>query len=117
MGATQKQVYKDIVSHCQHALKNGELVTAANAGAAMSKLMQISLGWVYTQDGKTYPLDNTKRIEALIDWIDSTDRKVIVFVPFIHALDGISRALTAENIEHAVVSGDTPMNEPKKSFP
>jgi SNF2 family DNA or RNA helicase len=116
MGAIQKKVYKDIVAHCQSAFKSGELVTAANAGAAMSKLMQISLGWVYTQKGKTIPLDNAKRIEALVDAIESTDRKVLVFVPFIHALDGISRALTAEKIDHATVSGDTASKERNNIF-
>jgi SNF2 family DNA or RNA helicase len=116
MGAIQKKVYKDIVAHCQSAFKSGELVTAANAGAAMSKLMQISLGWVYTQKGKTIPLDNAKRIEALVDAIESTDRKVLVFVPFIHALDGISRALTAEKIDHATVSGNTASKERNNIF-
>ena len=85
MGALQQKVYKDIVAHCQSAFASGELVTAANAGAAMSKLLQISLGWVYTRDGTTKALDNDKRIEALVDAIESTDRKVLVFVPYIHA--------------------------------
>lgn len=116
MGKIQAKVYKDIVAHCQSAFTNGDLVTAANAGAAMSKLLQISMGWVYTKDGKTIPLDNAKRIEALVDAIESTNRKVIVFVPYIHALDGITHALTGEKIDHAVVSGDTAMSERNRIF-
>jgi SNF2 family DNA or RNA helicase len=120
MGKIQLKVYKDIVAHCQSAFTSGELVTAANAGAAMSKLMQISMGWVYTQDkngnAKTVPLDNIKRIEALVDAIESTDRKVLVFVPFIHALEGIGVALTGERIEYATVSGDTPAKERNNIF-
>lgn len=116
MGSIQTKVYKDIVSHCQSAFQNGDLITAANAGAAMNKLLQISMGWVYTSDGKTIPLDNMKRIEALVDAIESTDRKVLVFVPYIHALDGISAALTGEKIDHAVVSGATPKKERDRVF-
>jgi SNF2 family DNA or RNA helicase len=120
MGKVQSKVYKDIVAHCQSAFTNGDLITAANAGAAMSKLMQISMGWVYTTDSagnsKTLPLDNAKRIEALVDAIESTNRKVLVFVPFIHALDGIAAALTTEQIDHAVVSGDTPAKERNNIF-
>jgi SNF2 family DNA or RNA helicase len=116
MGKVQLKVYKDIVAHCQSAFSNGDLVTAANAGAAMSKLMQISMGWVYGKDGIVHPLDNVKRIEALVDAIESTDRKVLVFVPFIHALEGISAALTGEKIDHAVVSGDTPSKERNRIF-
>lgn len=116
MGKVQLKVYKDIVAHCQSAFQNGDLVTAANAGAAMSKLMQISMGWVYTKDGVTIPLDNAKRIEALVDAIESTDRKVLVFVPFIHALEGIGHALVKEKIDYATVSGDTPSKERNRIF-
>jgi SNF2 family DNA or RNA helicase len=121
MGTQQLKIYKDIVAHCQAAFQSGDLVTAANAGAAMNKLMQISLGWVYAADkttgqSKTVPLDNKKRIEALVDAIDSTERKVLVFVPFIHALDGISDALTKEGYEHAVVSGQTAAAERNRVF-
>lgn len=117
MGTLQAKVYKEIVNHCQSSAIKGELITAANAGAAMNKLLQISLGWVYaTQTGNSVPLDNKKRIEALMDAIESTDRKVLVFVPFKHALAGISDALTKEKIEHAVVSGDTPDKERNRIF-
>jgi SNF2 family DNA or RNA helicase len=120
MGQVQQKVYKEIVAHCQSAFQNGDLVTAANAGAAMAKLLQISLGWVYTTDAQgnrnVKPLDNKKRIEALVDAIESTDRKVIVFVPYIHALDGIGQALLAEKIDYATVSGDTPSKERDRIF-
>lgn len=119
LGVKQKKIYKDIVNHCQSMLANGELVTAANAGAAMNKLLQISLGWVYSQiNGQmtVSPLDNDLRIEALMDAIDSTTNKVLVFVPFKHALAGISDALTSEKIDHAVVSGDTPDKERNRIF-
>lgn len=110
LGPKQAKVYQHLVDHCHAAIAAKE-ITAANAGAVMMKLLQVSTGWVYSSDGTTVPLDNDKRIEALIDAINSTDRKVLVFVPFKHALSGISEALTSEGIEHAVVSGDTPANE------
>lgn len=112
MGQLQQKVYKDIASHCQSVFQSGDQVTAANAGAAMQKLLQISLGWVYVTDKNgtkgVAPLDNIKRIEALVDAIESTSRKVLVFVPYIHALEGIGSALTDEKIDYAIVSGDTP---------
>lgn len=117
MGKLQTKVYKEIVNHCQSAACKGELITAANAGAAMNKLLQISLGWVYaTQTGNSVPLDNQNRIEALMDAIESTDRKVLIFVPFKHALAGISEALTKDKTEHAVVSGDTSDRERNRIF-
>jgi SNF2 family DNA or RNA helicase len=41
---------------------------------------------------------------------------VIVFVPYTHALDGVSKRLTEESIEHGVVSGKTSRREREKLF-
>jgi SNF2 family DNA or RNA helicase len=115
MGDKQLKVYKALVDHCHAAIDNKE-ITAMNAGVVMTKLLQVATGWVYSSDRGVVPLDNEKRIEALIDAIASTERKVLVFVPFKHALAGISEALTHEVIEHAVVSGDTSANERNTIF-
>lgn len=115
MGAKQGKVYKQLVDHCHAAIEAKE-ITAANAGAVMSKLMQVACGWVYSADKGVVPLDNDKRIEALMDIIADADQKLLVFTPFKHALAGISEALTREGIEHAVVSGDTPASERGQLF-
>ena len=115
LGPKQAKVYKALLDHA-HAAVLAKEITAANAGAVMMKLLQVSTGWVYSSDGSTVPLDNEKRIEALVDAINATDRKVLVFAPFKHALGGISAALTAEGIEHSVVSGDTPANDRAQVF-
>jgi SNF2 family DNA or RNA helicase len=115
LGPKQAKVYKEIADTCYSALQSGE-VTAANAGAAMSKLLQISCGWVYTSDGRTAALDNDERIKVLMDEINSTHRKVLVFSPFKHCLEGISHALSNEGIEHATVSGDTSATERGEIF-
>jgi SNF2 family DNA or RNA helicase len=115
LGPKQEKVYRSLVDHAHVAIANKE-ITAANAGAVMMKLLQVATGWVYSSDGQTVALDNEKRIEALIDAVNATDRKVLVFVPFKHALTGISKALTSESIEHAVVSGDTPAAERAQVF-
>lgn len=115
MGPKQKKAYEELRKFCYHAVQNHE-ITAANAGAVMSKLLQVSTGWVYTREGNTVPLDNNARVAALIDAVLATDRKCLVFVPFKHALAGISAALTNEGIDHAEVSGDTPPKERDETF-
>lgn len=115
LGAKQAKIYKDIVQHCQSIVGSGQ-ITAANAGAALNKLLQISLGWVYDRDHNVVPLDNQHRIDALMDCIESTDRKVLVFVPFIHALAGVGEALKKEKYEYVTVSGDTPQKERDRAF-
>lgn len=115
LGPKQAKVYKSLVDHAHVAIATKE-ITAANAGAVMMKLLQVATGWVYSSDRQTVHLDNEKRIEALIDAVNGTDRKVLVFVPFKHALLGVSKALTLEGIDHALVSGDTPASERSQTF-
>jgi len=115
LGPTQAKIYKQLALHCYAAVQSGE-ITAANAGAVMSKLLQVSTGWVYDKDHNTVSLDNDKRIEALIDVVLASEGKKLVFVPFKHALAGISQALKNEGIDHATVSGDTSANERGEIF-
>jgi SNF2 family DNA or RNA helicase len=115
LGPNQAKIYKALADSCYAAVQSQE-ITAANAGACMMKLLQVAAGWVYTRDGKTVSLDNSKRIEALLDAINGTDRKVLVFASFKHALAGISEALKGEGIEHAVVSGDTSEGNRAQTF-
>lgn len=110
MGAKQLKVYKALAKDCYAKMQSQE-ITAANAGVVMSKLLQIATGFVYATDGSVIELDNGYRIDALMEAIDGSNNKVLVFVPFKHALKGISKVLTEEKIEHAVVSGDTPASE------
>jgi SNF2 family DNA or RNA helicase len=115
MGPQQDKIYKALVAQCYAAVQSHE-ITAANAGAVMMKLLQVSLGWVYSKTKDIVALDNNNRIDALMDAIESTDRKVLVFAPFKHALAGISAALTSGGYEHAVVDGDTPAQERARVF-
>jgi len=117
LGPLQAKVYKQMAAHCYAAVQSGE-ITAANAGACMSKLLQVSGGYVYLNDPdrKSATLDNENRISALIDVVLSAGGKKLVFAPFKHALAGIATALENEGIDHAVVSGDTSANERGEIF-
>jgi SNF2 family DNA or RNA helicase len=116
MGKKQGEVYKAMEAKARADIESQQ-ITAMNAGAVMNKLQQIACGWVYTREGEVVPLDNEKRIERLVDDVLACEQKVLVFVPFKHALAGISAAFAKEGIEHAVVSGDTPKSERDRIFP
>jgi SNF2 family DNA or RNA helicase len=115
MGVKQLRIYKQLAKDCYAKLQSQE-ITAANAGVVMNKLLQVAAGWVYAKDKSVVTLDNELRLEAMLDAIDSTNRKALVFVPFKHALAGISGVLTQEKIEHASVSGDTAPSERDRIF-
>lgn len=115
MGAKQADIYKKMKDNAYAAIAAQE-ITAMNAGAVLNKLLQISAGWVYSRDKDVVPLDNDNRLQALVDTIESTERKVIVFVPFVHALKGIEDRLKKESVDCATVSGETPRSERDQLF-
>jgi SNF2 family DNA or RNA helicase len=83
----------------------GEQVSAVNAGVGLSKLLQISSGSVYTDDGKVIEFDVTPRLFELKSVLDETSNKVIVFVPFLPAISIIQRFLSAKGYTSEVIQG------------
>lgn len=115
MGPKQKKVYTQMKDHAI-AMAGSDEITAMNAGAVLNKLLQISTGYVYTRDKKIVALDNDERMTALVDAVNATDRKVLVFVPFVHALTAIKERLDREGYDTRTVSGATPKGERDKVF-
>lgn len=115
LGAKQKTVYEEIRKDC-FSMIHGQAITAVNAGAALNKLLQISLGWVYNNQGQIVQLDNDARIQALLDIAAARTGKVIIFSAFKHCLAGIEAALTKEGYDVVSVSGDTPMGKRGEIF-
>jgi SNF2 family DNA or RNA helicase len=76
----------------------------------------VAQGWVYTNARGVETLDNEDRLQTLHDTIESTERKVIVFIPFIHALDGVKSFLDGKKVDCEVVSGDTPKGKRDEIF-
>jgi SNF2 family DNA or RNA helicase len=114
-GPLQKKAYDQLVNHLYGQFAAGE-VTVQNAGILMNKLLQVSMGWVYTDQRGVVEFDNDHRRQALLDAVESTDNKVIVFVPFIHALDGVAAHLRKHGTECEIVSGQTSQSERNRIF-
>jgi len=115
MGSRQTATYNMLKDHAAALLKEGT-ITAVNGGVVYSKLLQTSIGWVYGDDGETYELDNQDRIDALMDIIESAENKLIVFSPFISAMEGIAKSLKKAKIDFATISGKTPNGERAEVF-
>jgi len=86
----------------------GEEVTAANAAIVMNKLLQISAGAVYTDDGATLEFDIKNRYNVLREVIDESSQKVLVFVPFKHTIDVLVGKLRSDGFTAEVIRGDVP---------
>jgi SNF2 family DNA or RNA helicase len=115
LGPLQEKVYEGIRKQ-NYAAVASKTISAVNAGALLNKMLQISMGYVYSDTRGVVPLDSHLRLDALCTALASTDRKVLVFVPFTHALDGIYERLLQDRIDCAMVHGATPKRQRDKVF-
>ena len=94
----------------------GEEVTAVNAAVSMNKLLQISCGAIYTDKGDTLEFDIKHRYKVLREVIDESSQKVLIFVPFRHAISILSDKLNADGISNAIIQGDVPVRKRTEIF-
>jgi len=105
----QQTKYYNAIKKQMLALAAGEEITAANAAGMLNKLLQISQGAVYTDTKEVVEFDVNNRLEELLDIIDSTSHKVLVFVPFRHVMamlqDAVAKHLKDINQVEVIQGG------------
>jgi len=89
----------------------GEEISAVNAAASLSKLLQISGGAVYTDTRNVVEFDVSPRLNVLKEVLDEASHKVIIFVPFLHTIQVITDFLTQHGYSNAVIKGDVSARE------
>ena len=83
----------------------GQEITSVNAAAAMTKLLQISGGAVYTDERKVVEFDIKPRLRELVDTVEQTSHKLLVFVPYRHTIDIVANHLESQGITTAIIHG------------
>ena len=101
----QKKYYKQLKDKMVMDITGLE-VTAMNAAVSLNKLLQISAGAVYTDDGSTLEFDIKHRYKVLREVIDESSQKILVFVPFRHVIDILTNKLRSEGITTEIIRGD-----------
>ena len=89
----------------------GEQISAVNAASGMNKLLQISGGAVYTDTKETITFDIKPRLNALLEAVEETSHKVLVFVPYRHTINIVSEFLSKNNIVNELIHGDVSARE------
>ena len=108
----QKKYYAQIKNKMVMEVTGAE-VTAMNAAVSLSKLLQISSGAVYTDAGDVLEFDIKNRYKVLREVIDESSQKILVFVPFKHAINILTEKLRAEGITTEVIQGS--VSAPKRT--
>lgn len=111
--AMQAKLYKKVFDHFQAEYK-GRTITAANEGARLSKLLQISAGFAYS-DGKGAYVEAKARIKEVVELVQQADKKVLVFCSFKWLIRALAEVL-GNYFTVATISGDTPKKERDATF-
>ena len=88
----------------------GEEISSANAATNLNKLLQISGGAVYTDHKEVVEFDVSNRLQVVLEVIEESSHKVLVFVPFTHTIELLKTYLTKNNIACEVINGAVPVN-------
>lgn len=83
----------------------GEQITAVHAASLLNKLLQLSVGAVYGDNGDIVQFDASNRIKVLLEVVEEASHKVIVFVPFKHAIDIVTDAVREAGFTAEVING------------
>ena len=101
----QKKHYAIMLKHFVTELEQEGTITAVNEAVKLQKLVQISCGVVYGDDGRHIQLDCSPRVKVVKEIIEQVGNKVIVFVPLTGTLNMLEKELSKDwNV--AVVNGE-----------
>ena len=106
----QQNKYYERLRKDMLAIAAGEEITTVNAAANLNKLLQLSCGAVYTDNGETVEFDVSNRLKVLTEVIDEASHKVIVFAPYRHAINLIYDYLTKNKYKCDVIHGAVSVN-------
>ncbi len=108
--AQQRAVYKKLKTD-MFLEAAGEDISAVNAAVKINKLLQISGGSVYTDNGEVVDFDVSNRLNAVLEVIEEASHKVLVFVPFTHTIELLREFLEKNKISCDVINGKVPHNK------
>lgn len=93
--AEQKEHMRKLKNELQLIVRSGQAITAMNESAARQKLIQLSLGAVYDGGHFAHLVDAAPRYKELEEIIESTERKVVIFVPITSVVHIVVKYLRA----------------------
>jgi len=84
----------------------GETISAVNAAAVVQKLLQVSAGAAYSDTHEVIEFDCAPRLNVLMEVLDETPNKTIVFAHYRSSIETIRAHLTKHGVSCDVIHGD-----------
>ena len=110
----QVDAYRDMMNHLRSQVEGGE-ITAFNEATKIGKLLQIACGVAYGPTGDEVTIPSESRLNILREIIDESEAKVIVFVPFVSAVQHVAE-FVAKTHSVEIIYGDIKKSERDRIF-
>jgi SNF2 family DNA or RNA helicase len=114
--SNQQKKYYNILKTRMIMEAAGEEITSVNAAVNLNKLLQISCGAVYADTGEAISFDIKNRYNVLKEVIEESSQKVLIFVPFKHAINILIDKLREDGITTDKINGEVPVNQRTNIF-
>jgi SNF2 family DNA or RNA helicase len=112
----QQTKYYKILKQQMLMVADGEEISTVNAATNLNKLLQISGGAVYSDNGSVIEFDVSNRLRVVQEVIEEASHKVLVFVPFTHTIELLREHLRGAGINCEVINGAVPVNRRTEIF-
>ena len=108
----QTKLYKQMKELALAQFENGEIASTVNVLTQIMRLQQITCGFLKSDEGDLQPIKNN-RLQELLDIVEETDGKAIIWAYWVHDIELIYEALTKKYGvgSAATYQGKTPQDE------
>lgn len=96
----QKKAYKELKTKFLTQLAEDTEVSVTNAISALTRLQQITSGYLPNEDGETFEFPKNPRLEALDSVIENIEGKIIIWSRFTHDVELITKHLGKEAVSY-----------------
>jgi SNF2 family DNA or RNA helicase len=112
----QQEKYYELLRRQLIVQAAGEEITTVNAAANLNKLLQLSGGAVYSDTGEVVQFDASNRLAVLREVVEESSHKVLVFVPYRHAIEVVAEDLKKHGYATATIHGGVPAGKRSEIF-
>jgi SNF2 family DNA or RNA helicase len=112
----QQEKYYELLRRQLIVQAAGEEITTVNAAANLNKLLQLSGGAVYSDSGEVVQFDASNRLAVLKEVVEEASHKVLVFVPYRHAIEVVAEFLRKSRYSTAIINGAVPAGKRSEIF-
>jgi hypothetical protein len=105
MSAEQTKMFKELEENAMTLANSDTVITAANGGVLLQKMMQVFQGFCIDNDGVAHEVKHSDRTATIIDAVQETDKKVVIFCCYKKTIEMRKQELREAGITAEAIDG------------